>query len=381
MDFINWEELLALINSTETNNLSIYMPTFKASNQTEQNAIRFKDQLKTAKKLLHEKGMRDADIDTFLLPLKEQLENNQFWQQQEQGLALFRNSEKFDYYRLPVEFPEIAYLNRYFYIPPLLPLFCHNNRYYVLGLNQGGCRLFDGRYDQFQEIEVPELNKDIQDFLSYDDPESQLQLHTGVSGRGGEGTFIYHGQGVGTDDSRKKVDIERYFHYIDDRVRRYLNGKNEPLILIGVEYLVGIYREVNSYPHLFSQAIDANPQDLSLEQMHSRCWGLIEPHFEAKHGEMVDRFHKLKSTEKATNQLETILPAALNKRVDTLFVAEGSQIWGNFDEEKQKVEAGPRDHELINLAALWTFRANGRIVLQNQSDMPDENPLAAIFRY
>jgi hypothetical protein len=65
MDFINWEELLALINSAETNNLSIYMPTFKASNQTEQNAIRFKDQMKTAKKLLHEKGMRDADIDTF----------------------------------------------------------------------------------------------------------------------------------------------------------------------------------------------------------------------------------------------------------------------------------------------------------------------------
>ena len=381
MDFINREKLLELSNAAETNNLSIYMPTFKGTNQTEQNAIRFKDQIKHAKNSLQEKGMRDADIETFLLPLKEQLEKNQFWQQQERGLALFRNSQTFEFYRLPIELPETVYLDRHFYLTPLLPLFCHNNRYFVLALNQGGCRLFEGRYDQFRERKAPELQMDIQEFLSYDDPESQLQLHTGVSGRGGEGTFIYHGQGVGTDESRKKTDIERYFHFIDDKVRRRLNTKSDSLILIGVEFLVGIYREINSYPHLFSHSIDANPRDLSLEEMHNRSWSLLEPHFEATHEEMIDRFHKLKSTEKASNRIETILPAALNKRIDTMFVAKGSQIWGHFDETRQQVDIGTNGQELINLAALWTIQANGTIILQDRSDMPDENPLAAIFRY
>jgi hypothetical protein len=64
-----------------------------------------------------------------------------------------------------------------------------------------------------------------------------------------------------------------------------------------------------------------------------------------------------------------------------MFVAKGNQIWGHFDESRQQVHIGTNGQELINLAALWTIQANGTIILQDRSDMPDENPLAAIFRY
>ncbi|MFQ5350285.1 MAG: hypothetical protein ACE5EG_07580, partial [Thermoanaerobaculia bacterium] len=47
----------------------------------------------------------------------------------------------------------------------------------------------------------------------------------------------------------------------------------------GVDYLLPIYREVNSQPHVLEQGVAGNPDSLSAERLHNQAWAVVEPHF------------------------------------------------------------------------------------------------------
>jgi len=49
-------------------------------------------------------------------------------------------------------------------------------------------------------MDLGDTPRKIEDILKYDDPEKQLQYHTGTSSGKGKRSAIFHGHGVGTDD-------------------------------------------------------------------------------------------------------------------------------------------------------------------------------------
>lgn len=87
----------------------------------------------------------------------------------------------------------------------------------------------------------------------------------------------------------------------------------------------------------------------------------------------------------ASNNLDEILPAARQGRVDQLFTAIGVQIWGtlNTDSDRMNIhdEVQPGDEELLDLAEFLTFRNSGSVFSVAPEDVPDSSPVAAIFRY
>jgi len=87
----------------------------------------------------------------------------------------------------------------------------------------------------------------------------------------------------------------------------------------------------------------------------------------------------------ATSYLRTIIPAAYDGRVDTLWLATGQRQWGSFNPVSGELalyeDAGPRDTELLDLAAIQAIRHGGTVYATAQQHMPDPAPLAAILRY
>jgi hypothetical protein len=150
-----------------------------------------------------------------------------------------------------------------------------------------------------------------------------------------------------------------------------------------VDYLQPIYRQANTYAHLLERGVEGNPDRLSSGELHDRAWPLVQPRFEAEQQRAAAQYRQLAGTEHASGDLEAVVAAAYEGRVETLFVALGRQIWGVFDPTAGRVEkhneASFGDVDLLDLAAACTL-AHGRTVYAVEPEqVPSKTDMAAIF--
>lgn len=72
--------------------------------------------------------------------------------------------------------------------------------------------------------------------------------------------------------------ILQFFHRVDHGLK-YLNGKRAPLILLGLGYLLTLYRQATSYQHLLDEGITENPKILKPEDLHAQALKTVDPFF------------------------------------------------------------------------------------------------------
>jgi hypothetical protein len=190
----------------------------------------------------------------------------------------------------------------------------------------------------------------------------------------------------GHDSSNHTKDmVLRYFRRIDSGLRRVIAAEHVPLVLACVDYLLPIYREANSYPHLLDDAIAGNPDELKPEELRTQAWDLVAPWYERSREAAVKRYHKFSDTDKTCSAIAEVLPEAYYGRVDTLLVAAGTQVPGYFSPASGEVDldaSGMEDSEdLLNTAAIHTLLNGGQVYAIPQADMPAGVPCAALYRY
>jgi hypothetical protein len=366
--------------------ISLYMPTHPVGREQQQDPIRLKNLLSKASAELEEKGLRYPEIETLIKPARKLLQDRALWQHQDQGLALFTAEDVFETYRLPLLFEPMVVIAENFHIKPLLPLVSGNQHFYILALSQNEIRLLHGDRFAIAEVNLENIPTSLQEALWVDDPERQLQFHTGTSTPSSSGMrpSIFHGHGAPDDDS--KTEILRYFQKVNQGMMDLLRHENAPLVLAGVDYLLPIYRAANDYPWLVNEAIVGNPDEIRAEELHQEVWHLIRPFFRRDLHTSLDRYQELVGTNSAlaSNQVEEILPAAFHGRIDVLFVTLGIQVWGTYIQDKMVLERHPNyqpgDQDLLDLAAAQTILNGGKVYALEPERMPDAR-VAAIFRF
>jgi hypothetical protein len=388
MDLFTRNDLHELAELREGVRISIYIPTHRIGNESQQDPIRLKNLLSQAGDQLASQGMRSPEIRNLLSPAEALLDRNEFWRYQSDGLALFIGPDIFLTYRLPVRFDDLLVVSDRFHIMPLLPVLSLDNEFYILTLSQKDIQLFQGSKYEVEQIELEDIPKSLKEALRFDEPEKQLQYHTGTRtpAPSGERQAIFHGHGVGESDT--KSNLLRYFQKVDDGVYDFLKDSKAPLVLAGVDYLLPIYHEANSYPGLVEAGITGNPADLSTEDLHDRAWQIVEPIFQQSLHDDLGRYQHFihtASPAQASDDLRAIVPASYQGRVETLFVSLGVHIWGHYDPQNLVMEwrtkAKPGDEDLLDFAAMYTIFNRGTVYALKSDEMPTENPLAAIFRY
>jgi hypothetical protein len=382
MDTLSKKELEELTGKPEGPCASIFLPTHRAGVETRQDPIRLKNLLGEARERLVARGLRTTEADAILEPAQGLLEDELFWRHQADGLALFLSPGVFHSYRLPLSFGELAIVTDRYHLKPLLPLLTGDGRFYVLALSQNEVRLLGASRYSADEVELgDDVPESLTDALKFDDPEKQLQSHTGSSGGGGR-TAVFHGHGA-EDDS--KDDILRYFRKIDRGLRDVLKGQEAPLVLAGVDYLLPIYREASTYPGLVEEGTTGNPEELSVEELHEQAWKIVEPRFSEVRREAAERYAELAGTGRTSTDPQEVILAAYYGRVDTVFVASGVRRWGAFDPGTGEVdlhdepEAG--DSDLLDFAAVQTILNGGTAYLTDREKTPGRADVACVFRY
>ena len=146
-------------------------------------------------------------------------------------------------------------------------------------------------------------------------------------------------------------------------------------------------REASRYSQLVNEGIIGNPHNLPASELHEKAWKIASPIFKRSQKEAFQKFEKLYSlgSDQAVIKLEQIIPAANNKRIETLFVATNEQRWGKYYEYSNQVEARDQpdagDEDLLDFAAVHTLINHGVVYPLSRDKMPHKKSVAAIFRY
>jgi len=389
MSLLSVDEIKNLIENASQPCVSVYMPTVKAGPEVRQNPIRFKNLLRQVEERLDAIGIRQSEAIEWLQAAQD-LDNTTFWENQDRGLAIFASPTLFRFYSLPCEFAELVVVTDHFHLKPLLPLLTNDGEFYILALSQQERKFFRATRYSVEEIELENVPKSKDEALLYDETAQDGQHRIATSKGGTANPFqqpgSFHGQGSPDSDNEKR-DILQFFHLVDAGVYEKLKDKKAPLLLAGVEYLFPVYKEANSYPHLLEQGILGNPENTKPEDLQAEAWQIVEPIIEQEQKQVEERYKELAgaATGKASHDIKEIISAAYYQRIDSLFVAVGEQNWGHFDPETNTVdihsEAQPDDEDLLDFAAIHTLLNGGKVYAVPPEEVPDQAPVAAIFRY
>jgi hypothetical protein len=368
--------------------ISMFFPTYRAGVEIHQNQLRLRNQIREVENRLHLSNISSLQVESLLKPLHALLSVKEFWQHPGDGVAIFHSPNVFRFYNMPYSFKEQVVVTRHFYLKPLLPFLTNDGRFYILALSQNDIRLLECTHYSVSEVALPEVvPKSLAEALKYDNPDNQVSYHSSSSGasvgKGGRRAAIFYGRGVGIDDT--KENLLRYFQQVDRGLHELFHEETAPLMLACVEYLLPIYREASTYPHLLEQGVSGNPDKVKAETLCEHGWTIVGPYFLKAQQEAAAKYREYAETNRASHAIREIIPAAYYGRVESLFVAIDQEQWGAYDPVSNMLhvhkDARFSDDDLLDIAATQTLFHHGAVYAVEQTEMPDKTPIAAVFRY
>lgn len=382
MDLLRPSDLHALLEVPEGPSVSIYMPTHRAGPETRQDPIRLKNLVDQAEERLVESGVRAPEARELLEPAAALLDADEdWWQHQGDGLAVFLAADFGRVFRLPRSFDEQVAAGERFHIKPLIPLITADGRFLVLALSQNRIRVLQGTRQTMREVELEDVPESLRETAVHREV-AVLNYHVGTGfSSGGRQSAMFHGHGTEVDDEF----IKKYLRRIDEGIREAIADERAPLVIAAVRREADMYREVSNYPNILPQVVEGNPDDASDQDLHRAAWEVARSHFEDRMREAADRFREQHGAGLSVSGVEEVVPAAHHGRVDTLWISLAVERWGTFDKETATVDVRetpkPGDHDLLDLAAIETLGQGGTVYAVDDGDLPGDGPISAILRY
>lgn len=365
--------------------VSIYLPMYKKGKELNQalGQSNLKSCLKKVHSDLIEDGYDKSMINTYLAPINNLINELGFWRNPSDGLVIFLDRiNGIRHFKLPYSFELQTYVADHFYLLPLLPLFHNNGIYYLLSLSRDHVKLYEGTRNYFRDIPIEKIAPtQLEEAVGYDFEQKMLQYRTGQMMHPA-GSF--HGQGEGKEDQKK--ELIHFFRKINEGVTKVLSHKNAPLILACTDELFPIYKNINTHSNLWNTNLSGDPEFKGESDLHKESWNLIQPYFATTKREKLEKFHAKSQTSKTSHQLSEIIPAAIQGKVDTLFVQKNEDLFGTYHRTKGCLildghkETG--NISLLNMAVINTFLQGGNVYILEADEMPFKNrTMNALFRF
>ena len=373
-----------LVSVTETPCISLYMPTHRSHPENTQDTIRYKNLVKQAKISLLEKYPA-AEIHKLLEPFETLVDDHEFWNHSSDGLGILCSTERFEVIGLQIPVEELVIVADDFHTKPLRHSLQTADRYQVLALTMDAIHLFEGNQHSLVEVKLPEdFPKTIEEALGEELTE-KLSTVASYGGVGGDSVNMHHGQGGKKDEVDS--DTERFFRVVASAVYdQYSKPGGLPLILAALPEHRYLFNRVNKNPFVLPKGIEINPQSLSIERLAKLSWEVLQPVYLKNLEELAGKFNQAKSNGLGSDNIDAVIEAAENGRVDTLFIEAHRVIAGRM---RNKVTGTFRvadltqpvlDDKLDDVGELVN-KMGGKVLIIPKEQMPAHTGLAAIYRY
>jgi hypothetical protein len=407
MSALTKDKLKELSSIHGTNAVSIFIPTHVKGMEVNEghDSILLKNHYQDIKNHIKDaKNIPENEVIEYLEPINKLVQDGMFWRHQSQGLAVFLADDYFEYFKLPYSVDEYSIVGNGFHLMPLIPHFSDDDLYYILNVSLNKVSLLEATQYSVKEVELDdELKKGINEVYKEYDFEKGVMNQSSTQGAGnpGPGTVpkggggpnpsgnkggaTWHGHGGSNDNDHL---VEEYFRNVEEKLSDYIPNERVPVILVAVERLHPHFRDVNNSFNLFEEGITGNYEDEKPEVLHEKSQSVIRPHQDKMMNRWLEEYRELVGTGKASYSIDDIAPAAIDGRINALFVAKGTEKWGYISREDNSVELhSPRrenDLDLVSKAAVETVLNGGHTYFVEKDHLPektDNAEMAAIFRW
>jgi len=377
------KELFELLPQAMQPCISIYMPTHRKHPENRQDPIVFKNMLTELEQSLSIKYSK-RDITSLLEPYKNLLDDNPFWNNTLDGLAILSTLDFFQVFVFPMAVHELCIVADTFYLKPLRKYLQTADRYQVISISQNNIELFEGNRHGLDKITLDsEIPHNLTDALGNEVRGKHLTVAS-YGGVGQESGAMHHGHGSKKDEA--ETDIERFLRIISKAIYENYSKKSQlPLILAAGEEYHPIFQQINKNPFLLTKGIEKNPESLSVEDLTEQSWDIMKPHYTKKINDLSHEFHNLKAQNLASDDIEEIAKATILGSVRILCIESFRQIAGKINKETGNIEPGnlsdPETNDLLEDIAQLVEQRGGTVMVLSKDDMPSTTGIVALFRY
>jgi hypothetical protein len=368
--------------------VSIYIPTNARGPAIQQAPIRLSNAAKEASRQLEAAGRKSQEIEALLAEVHGRTVEAPFWKDQDRGLAAFVDETATRWVKLPEAPPELTVVAERYHVRPLIQTLRDENWGYLLAVTRDEASLYNVSKREINKVEVEGMPAGIDEVRERTDFEADLGFHPRDRGKqvGGADRPKFHALGESPDDY-EDVLLEQYVKRVAKAVDRHLAGTSAPLVLAAKPRELGRLRQAIGYPNVAEKDIQKDPQALGEDRLHSEAWGIAEPLLDKRRDIALDslRARLASGGVPGSQDLEELLRAAGEGRVEAVFLDPDRTMWGRWDEERQRMEhaeeAGPGNEDLLNLLAVKTLGQGGDVFSLPEDLRQRAGPASGIFRY
>jgi hypothetical protein len=136
---------------------------------------------------------------------------------------------------------------------------------------------------------------------------------------------------------------------------------------------------------LLPDAIETNPDALSVETLHQSAWRLIQPRYTRRLAALIAAFDAARAEGKGTDELAEAAKAAADGRIETLLLDADRKIPGRLDAASGTVTFDELEHPEVNDVlddiGEYVLKKRGEVIVVPAERMPTETGLAATYRF
>ncbi len=363
--------------------LSLYQPTHRHHPEGQQDPIQFRNLMKEAEASLKQK-CPDVETRRFLAPFEALAQDHEFWNHTLDGLAVLGGGDLFRVFTLPRPVTGLVVVAETFHTKPLRRFLQSVDRYQVLGLSLGKIRFFEGNRDALDEIDLAAaVPRTISEALGEEltEPYQKVSSHGGV----GQGHQPMHHSTGGKKDELN-LDAEKFFRSIDRAVLdQHSRPSGLPLILAALPEHHHLFHDVSHNPFLLTEGVSVNPDSVSIDELRSLAWQLVEPRYHARLATLAEEFEQAKSKQRGSDDLAQVAEAAVNGRVATLLIEADRQLAGRLDSTTGRIGlaalSDPQVDDLLDDLGELVEKSGGQVLVVPAERIPGRTGLAATYRY
>ncbi|MFN7148396.1 MAG: hypothetical protein ACK4V6_02840 [Microthrixaceae bacterium] len=346
-------EIERLLAPTSSHCVSIYLPTHRMTQETAKDRLVLRDLTARAVEQLHAGGASGddvADIEEHLLHLVE--DDEDFWADQAESLAIFASPDRFETHRLPNHLSAAVEVSDRFYVKPLLRAVTFPQAAWILAISQGDGRLLElGPSGPPEQVSVDGLPRD-----------------------------AWESSGNRVHRAREAA----YARKVDTALRSVLSGSTLPLILAASQPMAALYRSVNTYPHLVDEREHGNPETASDAELGDAARTILDGVYAAEIEALAAEFDRCRSMGRTAVDVSDLARLSTLGAVDTVMVDIDVSVPGSIDDTGAVTfdDADDADnYGVLDEIARRVLLSGGRVLALRAADIPDGGPAAALLRY
>ena len=355
--------------------VSLYM-SWPEHTPVEKLRIRFKNMLKHVKTVMAE-TYSGTDFAPYAAELEPYEQDPMFWQDSEaNGIGMLTNGAQTYVTPMYEAVDEVAMVTE---VPQILPLMLDEataTDFDILALNADSIQLYHNHGHQVRSVSLP------------DDAPQTLKGTLGTEIRGGElnsvsqggGHVTYHGH---NEKSAEKASDQRRFYQAVDQylLTNYSNPKKMPLVLMGLAENVAVFREISKNHHLLPKlAVVKSPATLDFVELDDLLEPVRATLRDRRRQHFANVIENARGNGSYTDELATIVSAALRGQIAILFVQAGARIHARLEGDQIERDSKAAQHaNLLNTLVDIVLGHGGQVELLPEAHLSAK--VGATMRY